>query len=155
MHTGWRKKSRNNFVLFLCLKYVTNAGSKLLRKFTKKKNFGLFCYLIFNSHTLRNVLILKCPKNTYPIYGWVKNYFIHKKWKHFESPDDNIVEDDCRRPEHEVTAEDGLSKLENEDIIEVEWRRLDITDAVSPELVALYFVFIEIGNLKNLFEACG
>ncbi len=65
------------------------------------------------------------------------------------------MEDDCRRPEHEVTAEDGLSKLENEDIIEVEWRRLDITDAVSPELVALYFVFIEIGNLKNLFEACG
>ena len=77
---------------------------------------------------------------------------LYKKWKHFESPDDNIVEDDdCRRPEHEVTAEDGLSKLENEDIIEVEWRRLDITGAVSPELVALYFVFIKIGNLKNLF----
>ncbi|XP_023330489.1 uncharacterized protein LOC111702914 isoform X6 [Eurytemora carolleeae] len=46
----------------------------------------------------------------------------------------SVVQDDCRRPEHEVTAEDGLSKLENEDIIEVEWRRLDITDAVSPEL---------------------
>ena len=53
-----------------------------------------------------------------------------------------MEDDDCRRPEHEVTAEDGLSKLENEDIIEVEWRRLDITGAVSPELVALYFVFI-------------
>ena len=53
-----------------------------------------------------------------------------------------MEDDDCRRPEHEVTAEVGLSKLENEDIIEVEWRRLDITGAVSPELVALYFVFI-------------
>ena len=39
----------------------------------------------------------------------------------------------------EVTAEDGLSRLENKDIFEVEWRRLDITDAISTELVALLF----------------